>query len=363
MKKLSRFQRNVTIVGIVVVVAYLLVFLFLNVTLEDSSVPALVNGITASMSVVVALGGVMIGILFRGDMSNADPEARKSYFLMLSLFIFPLVYPWGSYLALATRQFGFAVKYSLGGYLVALLALISVYLYSAKRWNIEEEKQPEPEKPKTEEGKTTDQPNKRGEKRLSIEALTLVALLISTGFNIYYAYRTDNLQNSLYSLTYFQPSIFSINTTSTLNSLYCARSDTMAVLVGPVAIDLKIVTPYDGVLTINVKTLNTSRISELNSELNMSLPTLNYSEYSPTYLDTTIHQYFISRNVINSVEDHLVVGLTVILKSNWISPNSTEIGFDLGDLMFEANLFAIQKNETMTQTFFEDVYGMFTPTS
>ena len=142
------------------------------------------------------------------------------------------------------------------------------------------------------------------------------------------------------------------------------RNDTLAVLVGLVAVDLKVVTPYDGMLTINVKTLDVTHINELNSELDMNnLNNLNYSEHSPSYLGTTIHQYFISRNVINSIEDKLLVRLTVILKPNWISPNNTRIGFDLGNLTFEANLFAVQTNQTMTKTFFEDVYGMFTPTS
>jgi len=202
---------------------------------------------------------------------------------------------------------------------------------------------------------------KKQSKWLSIGSLTFIALLISTGFNVYFAWRSDNLQNSLNSLTYFQPFIFSINATSTLNSLYCIRNDTMVSLDGLVAVDLKVVTPYDGMLTINVKTLNLTHTNELNSELDMN--NLNFSEHSPSYLGTTIHQYFISRNVINSIEDKLLVWLTVVLKPNWISPNSTAIGFDLGNLTFEANLFAVQTNQTMTQTFFEDVYGMFTPTS
>jgi hypothetical protein len=94
-----------------------------------------------------------------------------------------------------------------------------------------------------------------------------------------------------------------------------------------------------------------------------NLNNLNYSEHSPSYPGTTIHQYFISRNVINSIEDKLLVQLRVILKPNWISPNNTAIGFDLGDLMFEANLFAVQTNQTVTKLFFEDVYGLFYPTS
>ncbi|MGA3190921.1 MAG: hypothetical protein ABSD73_00225 [Candidatus Bathyarchaeia archaeon] len=191
--------------------------------------------------------------------------------------------------------------------------------------------------------------------------LTLIALLISTGFNIYYASQSYNLQNSINSLTYFQPFIFSINATSTLNSMYCVRNDTFASLDGLVTVDLKVVTPYDGMLTINVNTLNLANTSEVNLELDMKY--LNSMEHSPSYLGGAIHQYFISRNVINSIEDKLLVELTVFLKPNWISPDVTAIGFNLGDLTFEAQLFSVQPNQTNTTTFTEDVVGMFTPTS
>jgi hypothetical protein len=229
----------------------------------------------------------------------------------------------------------------------------------------------EPDKPKPEEPKktepenrTTDQTQEKRRKWLSIESLTLIALLISTGFTVYFAWRSDNLQNSLNSLTYFQPFIFSTNATSTLPSSYCARNDTVASLIGLVAVNLKVVTPYDGMLTINVKTLDVTNINELNSKLDMNNSgNLNYSIHSPSYLGTTIPQYFISRNVINSIEDKLLVRLTVILEANWISPSSNATGFELGNLTFEANLFAVQTNQTMTQTFYEDVVGMFTPTS
>jgi hypothetical protein len=138
----------------------------------------------------------------------------------------------------------------------------------------------------------------------------------------------------------------------------------MVVLVGLVAIDLKVITPYDGMLTINIKTLNFTHINESNymvSEL-LDMNNLNFSEHSVFDLGATPHQYFISRDVINSIKDKLLVRLTVILKPNWISPNNTAIGFDLGDLIFEANLFAVRTNQTMTETFTENVYGMFTPT-
>lgn len=196
------------------------------------------------------------------------------------------------------------------------------------------------------------------------ELIAIIALIISGIFgvsSVYFAMQNQNLQNSLYnlqnSLYNFQPFIFSNYTTSTLNSLYCARNDTIADLYGLVTVDLKVITPYDGMLTINVKTLNfTERSWEF-----LDMNNLNFSEHSVSFLETTPHQYFISRDVINRIEDKLLVRLTVVLKPNWISPDVTAIGFNLGDLTFEASLFAVRTNQTMNKTFTENVYGMFTP--
>jgi hypothetical protein len=119
-------------------VAYLFVFFLLPVTIDDTIVPTLVNGITTSMSIVIALGGVVIGVVFRSDIEKGDFETKKFYFTVLGLFIVALVYPFGSYILLATEQFPSAFKYSLCGYLVALLTIIWVYLYAARRldrWN------------------------------------------------------------------------------------------------------------------------------------------------------------------------------------------------------------------------------------
>jgi len=195
---------------------------------------------------------------------------------------------------------------------------------------------------------------------IAIIALIISAISVSSG--VYFAIQNEKLQNSLYN---FQPFIFSNYTTSNLNSVYCTRNDTIVILAGPVAVDLKVITPYDGMLTIKVKSLNFTHINESDSMVSelLDMNNLDYSEHSVFDLGATPHQYFISRDVINSVKDKLVVQLTVILKPNWISPNSTAIGFNLGDLIFEANLFAVRTNQTMIETFSENVFGMFKPTS
>lgn len=287
------------------------------------------------------------------------------------------MYPWGSYLALATKQFWFAVKYSLGGYLVALLDLIIVYLYTAKRWNIEKEKQPESGKPNPEDEQTPNQTGKKRRKCFSIESLTLVALLISTSSNIYFAVQNQNMQtqnqniqNSLYalqnSLYNYPPFIYSNNTiTSAMNTVIASRNDTIAVLFGNVKVDLKVITPYDGMLTITAKALNFTHINETNwfGLQFVDLNNLNYSEHSVFDLTGEPHQYFILHDVINPIEDRIPLEVTVILKPNWLPSNSTGIGFDLGVIAFEANLFDVRTNQTTTTTFIENVTGMFRPTS
>lgn len=192
--------------------------------------------------------------------------------------------------------------------------------------------------------------------------LALIVSIIATSYSVYFAIQNQNLQNSLYS---FQPFIFSNYTSSTLKTLIYIPNDNSFDLFGNVAVDLKVITPYDGMLTINVTTFNFTHIGERyyqGSQL-LDMNYLNFSEHSPFDMLATPHQYFISRDVINPIEDKILVRLTVFLKPNWLPPNATAIGFDLGDLTFEANLFAVRTNQTITKTFTEDVFGMFTPTS
>jgi hypothetical protein len=167
MRKLNVYDWYFIAIAIVFAVAYPVVLFMLPVAV-DSTVPTLVNGITTSMSIIIGLGGAVIGIVFRGDIEKGDSKARRIYFYALSLLIIPLIYPWGSYISLAagTSWYVFAVRYSLDGYLVALLAIMIVYLLTARRWYLEKEEKTESDKPesaktaqekkKPEEAETTD---------------------------------------------------------------------------------------------------------------------------------------------------------------------------------------------------------------
>lgn len=172
-------------------------------------------------------------------------------------------------------------------------------------------------------------------------------------------------KSKLAELYNFQPVIFSNYTSSTLKTVFYSPNDNQFYLSGLVSVDLKVITPYDGMLSINVTGLNFTHIDERDYVglriLDMNY--LNFSEHSVSFAVTTIHQYFVLKDAVNSIEDKLLVQLSVFLKPNWLPLDVTAMGFDLGDLTFEANLFAVRTNQTMVKTFTEDVFGMFTPTS
>jgi amino acid permease len=91
------------------------------------------------MSIIVALGGAVTGIVFRRDIEKGDDSAKRIYLVALALFAIALVYPWGSYLALTVKNFDFALRYSFGGYLIALLAFVTVYIVIQRKWNLDKE--------------------------------------------------------------------------------------------------------------------------------------------------------------------------------------------------------------------------------
>jgi len=132
-------QRYV-VVSIVFAVVYVLVLLFLPVDIDNASVPTIINGITTSTSIVIGLGGATMGVVLRGDIEKGDHHARKTYLYILGFFIASLLYPLWSYVFLITKDFVFAIRYSLDGYLFALLVLIIAWLHVAKRWSSDKEK-------------------------------------------------------------------------------------------------------------------------------------------------------------------------------------------------------------------------------
>ena len=135
-KKLTPFQRQMRNWAIFIFIVYVIIFLFLPVTIDDTAIPTLVNGITASISIIVGFSGAISGVVFHKELENEDSKGKKFYLLILGLFIIALIYPFGAYLSLSSKQFVIAVKYSFGGYLIALLAIMTVFNYAGKKWDV-----------------------------------------------------------------------------------------------------------------------------------------------------------------------------------------------------------------------------------
>jgi hypothetical protein len=130
------------------------------VNIDNASIPTIVNGVTASTSITVGFGAATIGLAFRFDKENEDAKTRKTYYLSIAMFLLPLVYPLGSYMALTSNEFSFALKYSFDGFLVALWAIVAVFTIIGKSWKIDE-----PTENKTE---STNQPLSHEQVRIAI---------------------------------------------------------------------------------------------------------------------------------------------------------------------------------------------------
>ena len=194
-----------------------------------------------------------------------------------------------------------------------------------------------------------------------VTILALIVGVISTSSTIYFAVKNQELQNSLYN---YEPFIFAnySGISNLKTGIYTPSSGNEAILYGNVAIDLKIITPYDGMVTIVVKSFN---FTYLNAPIN---PTSNYLDldnlHNVNIYDTSIvpHQYFIRRDLTNSISDEIPVRLIVFLKPNVLG-KTQGMGFTLGDVVLEANLLSVRTNQTITQQFNSKVWVNITPTS
>jgi hypothetical protein len=82
-KQIRAIYKRYYIISVVFVVVYLFVFLLLPVTISDSNIPTLGNGITTSISIIVGFGGAVTGIIFRGDIEKGDSKGALGNWLRI----------------------------------------------------------------------------------------------------------------------------------------------------------------------------------------------------------------------------------------------------------------------------------------
>lgn len=127
--------------------------------------------------------------------------------------------------------------------------------------------------------------------------LLLLITLVSVSTTYYFSVQNQQQQNTLYSYT---PFIFSNYSSSTLRNPFLSINDTYIYFEGLVNVDLKVVSPYDGMLSIDVKNLSFTNVNSSDNMVpyyfNMSL--LKYS--SASICGFNHYQYFISKKCIES---------------------------------------------------------------
>jgi hypothetical protein len=122
--------------------------------LSMQTVPVVINGIGTAISVIIGFGSATIGILLRGLLKK-DNKAKIYLAVGMPLnFLFSLIWLIYSYIYLAEGGeilVKWAVKLAITGFLVALLAMMIMFLYIGERLDLQQNQ--------TTEAKPTDNPS------------------------------------------------------------------------------------------------------------------------------------------------------------------------------------------------------------
>jgi len=139
---MNTFRLAIYTLTIVVFAAVVWACIFLNVNVNDQSIFTLVNGITASTSVIVGFSGTIIGIMFREANEKQDNEARMFFFKAIAALMIPLTMLWTTYamLAIGGVWTPMAVRWGLSGLIMAFYVFSAVVIFIAKRLSAEIEK-------------------------------------------------------------------------------------------------------------------------------------------------------------------------------------------------------------------------------
>jgi uncharacterized membrane protein len=137
---MDRTTLSLYVLSIAVVVMAIWINFFLPIKIDVQAIPTLVNGITSSTSIIIAVLGVIIGIMFR-EMDRDDQKAKDFYVTAMLVLVIPLGWLFTTYLFLTTGYSQFAIKYGLIGLIFVLDICVIAIVYTAKRLSPETKKE------------------------------------------------------------------------------------------------------------------------------------------------------------------------------------------------------------------------------
>lgn len=105
---------------------------FLVINVDSEAIPTLINGLTASMSIIVGFAGAFLGITFR-DVPKKDTKTKKVYIYAMAALFIPLMFLWTTYFVLTTGLADLAVRYGLSSLILTIYLFILILVYTVKK--------------------------------------------------------------------------------------------------------------------------------------------------------------------------------------------------------------------------------------
>ncbi|HML02980.1 MAG TPA: hypothetical protein VK487_06365 [Candidatus Bathyarchaeia archaeon] len=126
--RLNKYQFYHGVIAFVVLGAEIWVNFFLPINIGVTYIPTLINGITASLSVIVGFSGVVIGFMFR----EANDRDRTYFIVLMVILVLPLTMLWTTYAFLTMNILGFAVRWALSALIVVLYVFFVVIIHTVR---------------------------------------------------------------------------------------------------------------------------------------------------------------------------------------------------------------------------------------
>jgi FtsH-binding integral membrane protein len=130
---------RVGIIGAVFIFAILYNGFVMHPQIDKSYLPTVVNGITASTSIVLGFAGVMLGLLYH-EIFSKDEKTRSTLIALAFIFSIPIIYLYSVYSSLVSGDFDSATRIAFTGLIIASFAFIIIIIFASYRIEIADKK-------------------------------------------------------------------------------------------------------------------------------------------------------------------------------------------------------------------------------
>jgi hypothetical protein len=138
-KTKTRYISRFILVAAIFIFALVYNGFFMQPKIDVAYVSTVINGITASTSIVLGFAGLILGLLYR-EVFKKNEEAKAFLLGMAFVFSIPIVYLYTVYFYLVTDNFDSSIRTAFTGLIIASFAFVTMILYTAYKISTKEEK-------------------------------------------------------------------------------------------------------------------------------------------------------------------------------------------------------------------------------